>query len=98
MHCLHREFIHTLHDGLVNAAATGYARRSVAARNVSVVTATASPLAEERPRRGWSIHGGLGHCGRGGGAAGRQRGRGGTCGGLVNRITGSAGEEEENKR
>lgn len=114
MHCLHRKFIHTLHDRLVNAAATRNARRAVAAnsnswsassvndsaaevvlvvvlRNISIVTSTAvSALLAIVHRLGHRV------CGRG--APRGQRGGRRTRRGLVNRVTGSVGGEEEETR
>lgn len=114
MHCLHRKFIHTLHDRLVNAAATRNARRAVAANSnswswSSVNSAAAAVLRNITIVTTTSVsallaieHRRLGHrvCGRG--AAGGQRGRGRTRRGLINRVTRSVGEElkerEETRR
>lgn len=104
MHCLHRKFIHTLHDRLVNAAATRNARRAVAANSNSWSWSSVNSAAAVVLRNITIVttrvsallaieHRRLGHrvCGRG--AAGGQRGRGRTRRGLINRVTRSVGEQ-----
>lgn len=88
VHGWQRELVPTLHDRLVDAAATGKDTRWTWTREVCPVATTVLHMVVVELRL--PTGGGLGQRTH---RAGRGRGRGRVRGGLVHRVTGSVGEE-----
>lgn len=94
MHCLHRKFIHTLHNGLVKAAATGCDALRPIKESLDIIVVQRVLVVELRSSMLMVVatRCGLGHrrhCAR------RQRGRCGARRGLVNCVTGSGKEQKK---